>query len=101
MKGIKEMAFRFFVFLFFLAACEDSSLTFRSQSSKVETQSQAATTHLAVLSRKLYTNETVKALLPNFPMDGQKAFDNSVPVTGDFRALRSSAATGNISIEVN
>ncbi|MEM7529122.1 MAG: hypothetical protein AAF416_15855 [Pseudomonadota bacterium] len=86
--------------LILLVSCGDDALTVRNESVRVRSQSEAATTHLAVLSRKIYSEDVVSALLPRFPLDGETAFQRSVPLTGDFRALQSNAVSGNVTIEV-
>lgn len=91
---------RLFLIAVVLSACDDG-LSHRSKTGEVESQSQAATTHLAVLSRKIFTEDVVKAISPNFTLDGETAYLRSVPLTGDFRELRSAAFKGSLQVEAN
>ncbi|MEO1456007.1 MAG: hypothetical protein AAFV49_00375 [Pseudomonadota bacterium] len=93
------MRFSALLVALFLVSCSDSSLTLRNKTTRVKSQSEAATTHLAVLSRKIYSEDVVKALLPNFTLDGETAFQRSLPLTGDFRALQSRATRASLQVE--
>ncbi|MEM7057538.1 MAG: hypothetical protein AAF557_08110 [Pseudomonadota bacterium] len=69
--------------IFILASCA-SIITDRQEFVPPSNQSEAATTHLAVLARTPFNDEVIEALSPDFEIDGAKAFEQSVPLTGLF-----------------
>lgn len=72
-----------FLSSFFLFGCSNI-ISDRQEFFPPANQSEAATTHLAVLARTPFNDEVIKALSPNFAIDGKTAFEQSVPLTGLF-----------------